>query len=49
MWSEVHFMKAAATLDTLSVAGDLWGSVILMAYMSYLLPVVLLVISEAHE
>ena len=30
MWSELHFMKAAATHDTLSVPGDLWGRVVLM-------------------
>lgn len=30
MWSELHFTKAAATHDTLSVPGDLWGRVVLM-------------------
>lgn len=30
MWSELHFMKAAATHDTLSILGDLWGCVVLM-------------------
>lgn len=30
MWSELHFMKAAATHDMLSVPGDLWGCMVLM-------------------
>lgn len=30
MWSELHFMKAAATHDTLSMLGDLWGCTVLM-------------------
>lgn len=30
MWSELHFMKAAATHDTLSVPGDLRGCMVLM-------------------
>lgn len=30
MWSELHFMKAAATHDTLSIPGDLWGCLVLM-------------------
>lgn len=30
MWSELHFMKAAATHDVLSVLGDLWGCMVLM-------------------
>lgn len=29
-WSGLHFMKAAATHDTLSEWGDLWGCVVLM-------------------
>lgn len=30
MWSGLHFMKAAATHDTLSIPGDLWGCMVLM-------------------
>lgn len=30
MWSELHFIKAAAAHDILSIPGDLWGCMVLM-------------------